>query len=186
MESRPVSAMGRAIERLKMKKNTKENKPHKCSICGKTFVSKQGLNGHIQRLKKKQMAAAVQFKIIDHYHYKCSICGKSFVSEQSLNGHFKVVHEDLKLNKCNVCEKHFSTEYQLNGHIATVHESIQPYKCLKCDASFLKLQGLKKHITAVHEGKNLNIAVIHEGIEPYTCLNFHKDNCYCAYFSFKT
>ena len=91
------------------------------------------------------MAAAVQFKIIDHYHYKCSICGKSFVSEQSLNGHFKVVHEDQKLNKCNVCEKHFSTEYQLNGHIATVHESIQPYKCLKCDASFSQSNTLKQH-----------------------------------------
>merc|ERR1711971_965735 len=99
---RPVSAMGRAIERLKMKKITTEYKPYKCSICGKTFVSKQGLNGHIQRLNKKQVAA-VQFERIDHYQYKCSICGKSFVSEQSLNGHFTVVHEDLKLNKCNVC-----------------------------------------------------------------------------------
>jgi DNA-directed RNA polymerase subunit RPC12/RpoP len=127
MESRPVSAMGRAIERLKMKKITTEYKPYKCSICYKTFVSKQGLNGHIQRLKKKQMAT-VQFKIIDHCHYKCSICGKNFVSEQSLKKHVTVVHEDLKLNKCNVCEKHFSTKYQLNEHIPAVHEGIKPYK----------------------------------------------------------
>ena len=61
METRPVSAMGRAIERLKMKKITTEYKPYKCSICGKTFVSKQGLNGHIQRLKKKQVAAGKFF-----------------------------------------------------------------------------------------------------------------------------
>ncbi len=82
MESRPISAMGRAIERLKKKKITTEYKPYKCTVCDKTFVSKQGLNGHIERLKKKKITT-------EYKPYNCSVCDKTFVSKQGLNGHIE-------------------------------------------------------------------------------------------------
>ena len=62
--------MGRAIERLKKKKITTEYKPYKCTVCNKTFVSKQGLNGHIERVKKKKITT-------EYKPYKCSVCDKN-------------------------------------------------------------------------------------------------------------
>ena len=74
MESKPVSAMGRAIERLKVKKNIaafkllesvhKEKKPCDCRICGKSFVSNQTLIEHISAVhegKKLQVQSVCKY-----------------------------------------------------------------------------------------------------------------------------
>ena len=52
MESKPVSAMGRAIERLKVKKYIAAFKPYKCSECNDVFTTRSQLNGHLAYLNK--------------------------------------------------------------------------------------------------------------------------------------
>ena len=126
MESKPVSAMGRAIERLKVKKYLAAIKPYKCSECNDVFTTRSQLNGHLAFVHEGKKT------------YNCNICGKIFVSEKSANG-------NIWPNKCNVCDKHFFTKYQMHEHIAAFHEGVKPYKCLQCDASFSQSNTLKKH-----------------------------------------
>ena len=84
MESRPVSAMGRAIERLKVKKVIAAFKPYKCTECKDAFTSRSQLNGHLESVHEEKKL--------------CSICGKSFVSNQTLIEHISSVHEGKKLH----------------------------------------------------------------------------------------
>ena len=90
MESKPVSAMGRAIERLKVKKYIAAFKPYKCSACNDVFTNKIQLNSHLEFVHKVKKT------------YDCNTCGK-----------ISSVHETMKTNKCNVCEKYFSKKHHL-------------------------------------------------------------------------
>ena len=134
MESKPVSAMGRAIERLKVKKYLAAIKPYKCSECNDVFTTRSQLNGHLAFVHEGKKT------------YNCNICGKIFVSEKSANG-------NIWPNKCNVCESHFSNKHHMNGHAADVHEGIKPHKCSQCPASFSQKVNLEKHFVVIHEGK---------------------------------
>jgi uncharacterized Zn-finger protein len=92
MESRPLSAMGRAIERLKVKKNIAAFKPYKCSKCNDDFTNKSLLTGHLESVHKEKKPN------------DCRICGKSFVSNQNLIEHISAVHEGKKLQVQSVCK----------------------------------------------------------------------------------
>ena len=117
MESKPVSAMGRAIERLKVKKYIAAFKPYKCSECNDVFTNRSQLNGHLTFVHKGKKT------------YDCNIYDK--ISSVRLS-----VHETMKTNKCNVCEKYFSKKHHLTRHIAAVHEGIKPHKCNVCEKHF--------------------------------------------------
>ena len=90
MESRPVSAMGRAIQRLKMKQMAAiqfkiiEHCHYKCSICDKNFVSEQSLNGHFRAVHE------------DMKLNKCNVCEKHFSTKYQLNGHIATIHEGIQ------------------------------------------------------------------------------------------
>ena len=96
MESKPVSAMGRAIERLKVKKNIAAFKPYNCTECNDVFTNKLLLTGHLESVHKEKKPC------------DCRICGKSFVSNQTLIEHISAVHEGKKLQVQSVCKYFFS------------------------------------------------------------------------------
>ena len=95
MESRPLSAMGRAIERLKVKKNIAAFKPYKCTECNDVFTNKSLLTRNLESVHKEKKPC------------DCRICGKSFVSNQTLIEHISAVHEGKKLQVQSVCKYFF-------------------------------------------------------------------------------
>ena len=96
MESRPLSAMGRAIERLKVKKNIAAFKPYERTECNDVFTNKSLLTGHLESVHKEKKPC------------DCRICGKSFVSNQTLIEHISAVHEGKKLHVQSVRKYFFS------------------------------------------------------------------------------
>ncbi|XP_042302353.1 zinc finger protein 24-like [Sceloporus undulatus] len=106
------------------------SKAHKCSVCGKFFLSGSKLIIH-QRTHTGEKP------------YECPSCGKTFRSSSVLYRHQRI-HTGEKPHKCPVCGRRFGSNSNLHRH-QRIHTGERPYECLDCGKSFIQRANLKKH-----------------------------------------
>nr|XP_046236005.1 uncharacterized protein LOC124054270 isoform X5 [Scatophagus argus] len=111
-------------------------KTHSCHICGKSFLSTNGLSGHVARHR-------------GHKPHMCKICHKSFTQKWVLKNHMWT-HAADKPHKCDLCPKSFVSKVDLTRHRLThMRESL--HRCDACGKSFSSFDRLSKH-TSKHSG----------------------------------
>lgn len=148
------------------------NKPFKCSKCGKSYVTNSHLNKHIRdvheathlqckeckiRFSTKELLKAhcEQFGHSILWPFPCPECDRSYPNKKSLQIH-QVSHKGYKPFSCSVCPAAFNTQVSLTQHMRT-HSGDRPYKCSMCGNSFLTRHLLNAHMMS------------HTGERPHLC-----------------
>ncbi|KAM4626780.1 uncharacterized protein O3C94_019765 isoform 1-T4 [Discoglossus pictus] len=155
----------------------KQDKPFKCSTCGKPYRWPSHLRHH-------------QKTHNDERPHTCPVCQKGFKDIHKLARHQKIHPEfqkDMvywKLYKCHICDRPFKYPSDLDKH-HLIHSGEKPFKCPICGAGFRRLDHLKRH-NFVHTGNRpfkcgvcgkgfveatelLKHERIHTGEKPYQC-----------------
>ena len=138
---------------------------HMCHSCGKTFLSKTGLNGHI---KSKHL---LQFR------FKCEKCAKGFVSLYNYRGHM-ASHDKVFEQKCPKCPVTFRHRSTLLQHIKAGHNEKMEFKCNEdgCTEVFHSARVRREHIRAIHEEKVYTCSKCNSSFKWRSSLSFHKKN----------
>ena len=74
-----------------------EEKPHVCTVCGKTFGSKAAMIRHYQKHTGEKSHACIE-------------CGQILACKYSLDQHMIYRHSEEKRFQCEICDKWFKTE----------------------------------------------------------------------------
>ncbi|XP_071449465.1 uncharacterized protein [Hetaerina americana] len=77
-------------------------RPFKCSLCEKHFVSKRFLSNHVNTHTREK-------------NYKCDLCEAVFTSMSSLERH-KKSHSGRRDYKCDICGKDYTQSHNLKNH----------------------------------------------------------------------
>uniref|UniRef100_A0AAQ5XXS9 C2H2-type domain-containing protein n=1 Tax=Amphiprion ocellaris TaxID=80972 RepID=A0AAQ5XXS9_AMPOC len=119
-----------------------EERPYRCSECGKAFKGSSGLKYHMR----------------DHTGerpYRCTECGKSFKRSSLLSIHQRV-HTGVRAFQCPHCPLTFKWSSHYQYHLRQ-HTGERPYVCKECGKSFKNTSCLRRH------------SQMHSGLRPHTC-----------------
>nr|XP_029733916.1 zinc finger imprinted 3-like [Aedes albopictus] len=100
----------------------RDETPHQCGVCSKTFVKLSHLTFH----KKSHRKAGSLI---------CEICGLVFEKETTFAKHNETVHRDedqRRLFKCVICSKSFEEESDLTTHFMLHEADDCPFQCGMC------------------------------------------------------
>ncbi|XP_066213983.1 zinc finger protein 449-like [Saccopteryx leptura] len=141
-----------------LEQNSVQKQAHRCIQCGKCFVSKKVLKGHL-RIHSGELP------------HECLECGKRFLRKSNLQRHLRV-HSREAPYKCSACEKRFTRASQLMEHQETSspqgvytcpdcrsqfcvrkyfmqhqksHTTVKPHKCHSCGKRFSQKRDLHVH-----------------------------------------
>lgn len=139
-----AKAAGKGSKRGGSSKTSASNneRPYRCSECGKSFKGSSGLRYHMR----------------DHTGerpYRCTECGKSFKRSSLLSIHQRV-HTGVRAFQCPYCPLTFKWSSHYQYHLRQ-HTGERPYVCQECGKSFKNTSCLRRH------------SQLHSGLRPHAC-----------------
>ena len=163
-----------AILRRHVQRIHGNKKSHVCDLCGKGFVNKTDLKGHINQSHSRKTCEHCGKSVLNKNFLKkhlvfdhgitdgafiCDVCPKTmFSSEPGYKKHMKEKHSQIngkkktfeKLQPCPECGKLLSSIWTLRQHIQRVHGNDKSHVCDQCSKGFSTKKQLKGHIDQSH------------------------------------
>ena len=153
-------------------------RPHKCSLCDKSFFVATQLNAHVSvvhhgnRFVCDQCGHEANSKSALKLHcrsahpdpgvepsFPCSACSRRFWSKAALRRHAEA-HDVSRLSirkaMCSVCSLVFRHVYNLTHHISTSHSDVDcatPFSCATCRQQFDSGSAFKTHYRSKHRNR---------------------------------
>ncbi|ELV11464.1 Zinc finger protein 8 [Tupaia chinensis] len=151
-------ASNRAVPVMELARSQVQDKPYKCTDCGKSFNHNAHLTVH-KRIHTGERP------------YMCKECGKAFSQNSSLVQHERI-HTGDKPYKCAECGKSFCHSTHLTVH-RRIHTGEKPYECQDCGRAFNQNSSLGRH-KRTHTGeKPYSCSVCGKSFSRTTCLFLH-------------